>query len=251
MDRVSTCQTSAPGALIQVNRYRDASSRPYARVFSGSCSVKRIRRSWIRLCRRWAATFRVVTSSAFSLSCRAPGPLGLKHFVDLSLDIHQLRRFLRVPYAISECIEHVQRLPAVAGFTRPQEFPGCSQYRDKPSEIIGARKIALPHLSRKLCWVPLWRQRLDEPADRRRSRCSPRSSVPVSAIRLADPLPSPTPPSDRRPDRCRVFSCGNAKQSRDTRFTNKIDVLDDEMERMRMQRLRLERRQRKRNKSNR
>jgi hypothetical protein len=35
--------------------------------------------------------------------------------------------------------------------------------------------------------VPLWRQRLDEPADRRRSRCSPRSSVPVSAIRLADP----------------------------------------------------------------
>jgi hypothetical protein len=75
-----------------------------------------------------------VTSSAFSLSCRAPGPLGLKHFVDLSLDIDQLRRFLRVPCAISECIEHVQRLPAVAGFTRPQEFPGCSQYRDKPSE---------------------------------------------------------------------------------------------------------------------
>ncbi len=44
---------------------------------------------------------------------------------------------------------------------------------------------------------------------------------------------------------------GNAKQSRDTLFNNKIDVLDERIERIRMQRLRLERRQRERNKGNR
>ena len=43
----------------------------------------------------------------------------------------------------------------------------------------------------------------------------------------------------------------DAKQSKDTLFNNKIDVLDEEIERMRTQRLRLERHQRKRDKKNR
>jgi hypothetical protein len=44
---------------------------------------------------------------------------------------------------------------------------------------------------------------------------------------------------------------GDAKQSKDTLFNNKIDALDEEIERMRTQRLRLERHQRKRDKGNR
>jgi len=39
---------------------------------------------------------------------------------------------------------------------------------------------------------------------------------------------------------------GDAKQSKDTRFNDKIDVLGEEIKRMRTQRLRLERNQRKR-----
>jgi hypothetical protein len=39
---------------------------------------------------------------------------------------------------------------------------------------------------------------------------------------------------------------GDAKQSKDTRFNDKIDVLGEEIKRMRTQRLRLERHQRKR-----
>jgi hypothetical protein len=44
---------------------------------------------------------------------------------------------------------------------------------------------------------------------------------------------------------------GDAKQSKDALFNNKIDALDEEIERMRTQRLRLERHQRKRDKGNR
>jgi hypothetical protein len=44
---------------------------------------------------------------------------------------------------------------------------------------------------------------------------------------------------------------GDAKQSKDTLFNNKIDVLDEEIERIRMQRLRLEQHQRKRDKDDR
>ena len=42
------------------------------------------------------------------------------------------------------------------------------------------------------------------------------------------------------------LGAGDAKQSKDTRFNDKIDVLGDEIKRMRTQRLRLERHQRKR-----
>jgi hypothetical protein len=44
---------------------------------------------------------------------------------------------------------------------------------------------------------------------------------------------------------------GDAKQSKDTLFNNKIDALDEEIERMRTQRLRLEQHQRRRAKDNR
>jgi hypothetical protein len=44
---------------------------------------------------------------------------------------------------------------------------------------------------------------------------------------------------------------GNAKQSKDALFDNKVGALDDEIERMRTQRVRLERHQRERNKDNR
>ena len=44
---------------------------------------------------------------------------------------------------------------------------------------------------------------------------------------------------------------GDAKQSKDTLFNDKIDALDEEIERMRTQRLRLEQHQRKRDKGNR
>ena len=44
---------------------------------------------------------------------------------------------------------------------------------------------------------------------------------------------------------------GDAKQSKDTSFKNKIDTLGEEIERMRTQRLRLEQHQRKRDRDNR
>jgi hypothetical protein len=44
---------------------------------------------------------------------------------------------------------------------------------------------------------------------------------------------------------------GDARQSKDTLFNDKIEVLGEEIERMRTQRLRLEQRQRKRDKGNR
>lgn len=44
---------------------------------------------------------------------------------------------------------------------------------------------------------------------------------------------------------------GDAKQSKDTLFNDKIDALDEEIVRMRTQRLRLEQHQRKREKGNR
>jgi hypothetical protein len=44
---------------------------------------------------------------------------------------------------------------------------------------------------------------------------------------------------------------GDAKQSKDTLFNDKIDVLGEEIERMRTQRLRLEQHQRRRDKDNR
>jgi hypothetical protein len=43
---------------------------------------------------------------------------------------------------------------------------------------------------------------------------------------------------------------GEAKKSKDTLFNDKIDALDEEIERMRTQRLRLERHQRRRDKNN-
>jgi hypothetical protein len=43
----------------------------------------------------------------------------------------------------------------------------------------------------------------------------------------------------------------DSKQSKDTLLNNKIDALDEEIERMRTQRLRLEQRQRRRDKDNR
>ena len=43
----------------------------------------------------------------------------------------------------------------------------------------------------------------------------------------------------------------DAKQSKDALFHNKIDALDEEIERMRLQRQRLEQHQRKRDKGNR
>jgi len=43
----------------------------------------------------------------------------------------------------------------------------------------------------------------------------------------------------------------DAKQSKEAVFNNRIDALDEEIERMRAQRLRLERHQRKRDKDNR
>jgi hypothetical protein len=43
---------------------------------------------------------------------------------------------------------------------------------------------------------------------------------------------------------------GDAKQSKDTLLNDKIDALDEEIERMRTQRLRLEHLQRKRDKGN-
>jgi hypothetical protein len=44
---------------------------------------------------------------------------------------------------------------------------------------------------------------------------------------------------------------GDAMQSKDALFNNKIDALDEEIERMRTQRLRLEQHQRRRDKGNR
>jgi hypothetical protein len=44
---------------------------------------------------------------------------------------------------------------------------------------------------------------------------------------------------------------GDARQSKDTLFNDKIEVLGEEIERMRTQRLRLEQHQRKRDKGNR
>ena len=99
-----------------------------------------VRRSWIRLSSRWAATFKVASSTAFSSPPADLARCALEDVVDLFLDIRKLGLGAGLPDPASQGIKRIQRALSGSRARRDREISRPRQARwPRPPAAIGVR----------------------------------------------------------------------------------------------------------------